>query len=92
MAARKRKADEPEPAADAEATPTPPVTIAREGAFFDLDKTLLPGSSLFPLVRELYRRKIITARDVARMTFGSGPRGSRCPSVRCGRAPPTGPR
>ncbi len=40
----------------------------REGAFFDLDKTLLPGSSLFPLARELYRRKVITVGDIARMT------------------------
>ena len=30
----------------------------REAAFFDLDKTLLPGSSLFPLAREMYRRKV----------------------------------
>jgi HAD superfamily hydrolase (TIGR01490 family) len=40
----------------------------REAAFFDLDKTLLPGSSLFPLARELYRRKVFTARDIVRMT------------------------
>jgi HAD superfamily hydrolase (TIGR01490 family) len=40
----------------------------REAAFFDLDKTLLPGSSLFPLARELYRRKVFTLRDIARMT------------------------
>src|SRR6266567_2077028 len=39
----------------------------REAAFFDLDKTLLPGSSLFPLAREMYRRKVFTARDIARM-------------------------
>jgi HAD superfamily hydrolase (TIGR01490 family) len=38
-----------------------------EGAFFDLDKTLLPGSSLFPLARELYRRRIFTMRDILRL-------------------------
>jgi len=40
----------------------------RGAAFFDLDKTLLPGSSLFPLARELYRRKVFTIGDIARMT------------------------
>jgi HAD superfamily hydrolase (TIGR01490 family) len=39
-----------------------------EAAFFDLDKTLLPGSSLFPLAREAYRQRYFTLRDVARMT------------------------
>jgi HAD superfamily hydrolase (TIGR01490 family) len=38
-----------------------------EAAFFDLDKTLLPGSSLFPLARELFRRKIFTAGDLVRL-------------------------
>jgi HAD superfamily hydrolase (TIGR01490 family) len=38
-----------------------------EAAFFDLDKTLLPGSSLFPLAREAYRQRYFTLRDVARM-------------------------
>jgi HAD superfamily hydrolase (TIGR01490 family) len=40
-----------------------------EAAFFDLDKTLLPGSSLFPLARELYRQKVFRLSDIARMTF-----------------------
>jgi HAD superfamily hydrolase (TIGR01490 family) len=38
-----------------------------EAAFFDLDKTLLPGSSLFPLAREMYRQKYFTVRDIARL-------------------------
>jgi HAD superfamily hydrolase (TIGR01490 family) len=40
-----------------------------EAAFFDLDKTLLPGSSLFPLAREAYRQRYFTLRDVARMAM-----------------------
>jgi HAD superfamily hydrolase (TIGR01490 family) len=38
-----------------------------EAAFFDLDKTLLPGSSLFPLAREMYRQRYFTIRDIARL-------------------------
>jgi HAD superfamily hydrolase (TIGR01490 family) len=38
-----------------------------EAAFFDLDKTLLPGSSLFPLAREMYRQKYFTLRDIVRL-------------------------
>ena len=37
-----------------------------EAAFFDLDKTLLPGSSLFPLVREMYRQRLIGMGDIAK--------------------------
>jgi HAD superfamily hydrolase (TIGR01490 family) len=40
-----------------------------EAAFFDLDKTLLPGSSLFPLVREMYRQRLISLGDIARSGF-----------------------
>ncbi|HEX9236810.1 MAG TPA: HAD-IB family hydrolase [Actinomycetota bacterium] len=40
-----------------------------EAAFFDLDKTLLPGSSLFPLAREAYRQRYFTIWDVARMAL-----------------------
>src|SRR6266508_4541723 len=40
-----------------------------EAAFFDLDKTLLPGSSLFPLVREMYRQRLITLTDIAKAGF-----------------------
>lgn len=37
-----------------------------EAAFFDLDKTLLPGSSLFPLAREMYRQRYFGLRDIGR--------------------------
>ena len=39
-----------------------------EAAFFDLDKTLLPGSSLFPLAREMYRQRYFGLRDIARLS------------------------
>jgi HAD superfamily hydrolase (TIGR01490 family) len=39
----------------------------REAAFFDLDKTLLPGAALWPLAREMYRQNVFTLRDIARM-------------------------
>ncbi len=35
-------------------------------AFFDLDKTLIPGSSLFLLARGLYQRDFYRARDILR--------------------------
>jgi HAD superfamily hydrolase (TIGR01490 family) len=38
-----------------------------EAAFFDLDKTLLPGAALFPLAREMYRQKYFTAGDLGRL-------------------------
>lgn len=38
-----------------------------EAAFFDLDKTLLPGSSLFPLAREMYRQRYFNLRDIGRL-------------------------
>src|SRR6266511_2531805 len=38
-----------------------------EAAFFDLDKTLLPGSSLFPLAREMYRQRYFGLRDIWRL-------------------------
>ncbi|MEX2459626.1 MAG: HAD-IB family hydrolase [Actinomycetota bacterium] len=37
-----------------------------EAAFFDLDKTLLPGSSLFPIAREMFRRRVLSAGQIAR--------------------------
>jgi HAD superfamily hydrolase (TIGR01490 family) len=39
----------------------------REGAFFDLDKTLLPGAALFPLAREMYRQGVFTNSDILRI-------------------------
>src|SRR5262245_53599762 len=44
------------------------MTLPGDGAvFFDLDGTLLPGSSLFPLAREFRRRGLIRLRDIARV-------------------------
>jgi HAD superfamily hydrolase (TIGR01490 family) len=39
-------------------------------AFFDLDKTLVPGSSLFLLARGLYERDYYRAWDIARLAWG----------------------
>jgi HAD superfamily hydrolase (TIGR01490 family) len=38
-------------------------------AFFDLDKTLVPGSSLFLLARGLYQRDFYRARDIAKVAW-----------------------
>jgi HAD superfamily hydrolase (TIGR01490 family) len=38
-----------------------------EAAFFDLDKTLLPGASLFPLAREMYRQDYLRIHHLARL-------------------------
>src|SRR5919204_1438345 len=40
-----------------------------EAAFFALDKTLLPGSSLFPLAREMYRQRYFDLGDIARLAL-----------------------
>jgi HAD superfamily hydrolase (TIGR01490 family) len=42
--------------------------VAR-AAFFDLDKTLVPGSSLFLLARGLYQRDFYRARDIAKVAW-----------------------
>ena len=42
----------------------------RRAAFFDLDKTLIPGSSLFLLARGLYERDLFRVRDLARFGWG----------------------
>jgi HAD superfamily hydrolase (TIGR01490 family) len=47
----------------------PPAAPRAVAAFFDLDRTLVPGSSLFPLVWEMRRRGCLTWRDVARLGF-----------------------
>jgi HAD superfamily hydrolase (TIGR01490 family) len=39
-------------------------------AFFDVDKTLLPGSSMYLFARGLYRRGFYTMRDIAGFAFG----------------------
>jgi len=42
----------------------------RRAAFFDLDKTLIPGSSLFLLARGLYARDLFRVRDIIRFAWG----------------------
>lgn len=44
----------------------PAPTGGRRGAFFDLDRTLIPGSSLFLLARGLHRRRFFTTPDMVR--------------------------
>jgi HAD superfamily hydrolase (TIGR01490 family) len=39
-------------------------------AFFDLDKTLIPGSSLFLLARGAYERDVLRVRDILRFGYG----------------------
>ena len=53
-------------------TTTSEASAARSGraAFFDVDKTLLPGSSMYLFARGLYRHGFYTMRDVAGFTFG----------------------
>jgi HAD superfamily hydrolase (TIGR01490 family) len=41
----------------------------RRAAFFDLDKTLIPGSSLFLLARGLHRRDFYGGRDLVRFAW-----------------------
>jgi HAD superfamily hydrolase (TIGR01490 family) len=42
----------------------------RRAAFFDLDRTLIPGSSLFLLARGLYERDMFKVRDLVRFGWG----------------------
>ncbi len=42
----------------------------RAAAFFDLDKTLIPGSSLFLLARGAYERDLFRVRDILRFGWG----------------------
>ena len=39
-------------------------------AFFDLDRTLIPGSSLFLLARGAYERDMFRVRDIIRFAYG----------------------
>ncbi|HEX2241248.1 MAG TPA: HAD-IB family hydrolase [Actinomycetota bacterium] len=39
-------------------------------AFFDLDKTLIPGSSLFLMARGMYERDVLRVRDIVRFGWG----------------------
>lgn len=43
---------------------------ARRAAFFDLDRTLIPGSSLFLLARGAYERDMFRVRDILRFAWG----------------------
>lgn len=44
--------------------------MGQRAAFFDLDKTLIPGSSLFLLARGLYARDYYRVRDILRFAAG----------------------
>jgi HAD superfamily hydrolase (TIGR01490 family) len=44
--------------------------MTRRAAFFDLDKTLIPGSSLYLLARGLYERDLFRVRDLLRFAYG----------------------
>jgi HAD superfamily hydrolase (TIGR01490 family) len=46
------------------------VTEPKGAAFFDVDKTLLPGSSLYLFARGLYRRGFYDLQDIAGFAFG----------------------
>lgn len=42
----------------------------QRAAFFDVDRTLIPGSSLFLMARGLYERDMFRVRDMARFGWG----------------------
>ena len=42
----------------------------RRAAFFDVDRTLIPGSSLFLMARGLYERDMFRVRDMFRFAWG----------------------
>lgn len=44
--------------------------MGQRAAFFDLDKTLIPGSSLFLLARGAYERDYYRVRDILRFAWG----------------------
>ena len=46
------------------------VTGTKRAAFFDVDRTLIPGSSLYLLARGLYERDMFRVRDMARFGWG----------------------
>ena len=46
------------------------VTDAKRAAFFDLDRTLIPGSSLFLLARGAYERDMFRVRDILKFAWG----------------------
>lgn len=57
-------------AAAAEVERAAPVPDPLAGAFFDVDNTLMRGASIYHFARGLAARKMFTARDLARMTWG----------------------
>jgi HAD superfamily hydrolase (TIGR01490 family) len=57
-------------AAAAEVERPAPVPDPQAGAFFDVDNTLMRGASIYHFARGLAARKMFTARDLARMTWG----------------------
>lgn len=44
--------------------------MTKRAAFFDLDKTLVPGSSMFLFARGLYQRDFYRVRDILRFAWG----------------------
>ncbi|MGI8775204.1 MAG: HAD family hydrolase [Actinomycetota bacterium] len=46
------------------------MTQSKRAAFFDLDKTLIPGSSLFLLARAAYEQDLFRVRDMLRFARG----------------------
>ena len=44
--------------------------MVKRAAFFDLDRTLIPGSSLFLLARGAYQRDMFRVRDLLRFAWG----------------------
>lgn len=42
----------------------------KRAAFFDVDKTLIPGSSLFLMARGMYERDFLRVRDIAKFGWG----------------------
>ena len=57
-------------AAAAEVERPLPVPDPLAGAFFDVDNTLMRGASIYHFARGLAARKMFSARDLARMTWG----------------------
>lgn len=45
-------------------------TTQQRAAFFDVDRTLIPGSSLFLMARGLYERDMFRVRDMVRFGWG----------------------
>jgi HAD superfamily hydrolase (TIGR01490 family) len=68
LAARRRRARARiEDEAVAAAPPSPP--DPRAAAFFDVDNTIVRGSSMFYLAQGLYARNFFTSRDIARFAY-----------------------